>query len=153
MKTIEEIFSPLRTMMAEMMPKEVLGAEALARLADQIFDGDDPSITYSTESPMKIYSEGGRNVLAIKLPFVMEQKLELYTRKDVLTLQLGAFKKSIGLPYSLTGKPVLEADLDGSWLKIQFEGEEVGKRKGGRRRGSGKKARKTPRRDRNEGGK
>jgi arsenite-transporting ATPase len=153
MKTIEEIFSPLRTMRAQMMPVEVLGKEALTHLADQIFGEDDPSTVYSTESPMKIYSEGGRDVLAIKLPFVMDQKLELYTRKDVLTLQLGAFKKSIGLPYSLTGKPILEADLDGPWLKVQFEGDEIGERKGGKRRRGGKKARKTPRRDHDEDGK
>jgi arsenite-transporting ATPase len=152
MRTIDEIFSPLKTMRVQMMPEEVLGAKALGLLADQMFGDDDPSTTYSTESPMKIFAEGGRSVLAIKLPFVMDQKLELYTRKDVLTLQLGAFKKSIGLPYALAGKPVLGADLDGVWLKIQFEGEEVGKRKGGRRRGSGKKARKAPRRDRDEGG-
>jgi arsenite-transporting ATPase len=152
MRTIDEIFSPLKTMRVSMMPREVLGKESLTVLADQIFGEDDPSTIYSTESPMRIFSEDGRSVLAIKLPFVMDQKLELYTRKDVLTLQLGAFKKSISLPYSLTGKPVLEADFDGSWLKIQFEGEEVGKRKGGKRRGGGKKARKAPRGDRNEGG-
>jgi arsenite-transporting ATPase len=152
METIYEIFSPLRTMRAQLMPKEVLGSKALSLLADQIFGDDDPSTTYSTESPMKIFTEEGRSVLAIKLPFVMDQKLELYTRKDVLTLQLGAFKKSIGLPYALAGKAVLGADLDGVWLKIMFEGEEVGKRKGGRRRGNGKKARKAPRRDRDQDG-
>ncbi|HIH01793.1 TPA: ArsA family ATPase [Thermoplasmata archaeon] len=147
MKTIDEIFSPLKTMKVKMMPTEVLGREALSLLADQVFGGDDPATVYSTESPMKIFGQDGKSVLAIKLPFVMDQNLELYTRNDVLTLQLGAFKKSIGLPYSLAGKPVLGADLDGPWLKIQFEGEEVGKRKGGKRRRGGKKARKAPGRD------
>ncbi len=147
LRTIDEIFSPLKTMRAGLARKEVLGRDALRHLADDIYGDDDPATIYSTESPMRISEKGDRVILAIRLPFVMGQKLELYTRKDVLTLQLGAFKKSISLPYALAGKPVLSADLEGDWLNIQFEGEEVGKKKGRRRRGSGKKARKAPRRD------
>ena len=147
LRTIDEIFSPLMTMKAHLAPEEVLGTDALRHLADEIFGDDDPATTYSTESPMKIFEKGDKIILAIRLPFVMDQKLELYTRKDVLTLQLGAYKKSISLPYALAGKPVLSADLEGEWLNIQFEGEEHGKRKGRGRRGSGKKAGKAPRRD------
>lgn len=147
LKTIDEIFSPLKTMTAHLMPKEVLGVDALGRLADELFGDEDPSTVYSTESPMKIFEKGDRIVLAIRLPFVMDQKLELYTRKDVLMLQLGAYKKSISLPYALSGKPALSADLEGEWLNIEFEGEEIGKKKGRGRRGSGGKAGKAPRRD------
>jgi arsenite-transporting ATPase len=88
---------------------------------------------------MKIFAGMGENTLAVKLPFVLDQKLELYTRKDVLTLQLGAFKKSISLPYALASKKILGADLEEGWLKIRFEGEDIGKRKG-RKRGRGGKA-------------
>ena len=147
LKTIDEIFSPLRMMRAHQMPEEVLGTAALELLGDEIFGSDDPTVAYSLESPMKISDKGDKVVLSIKLPFIMDQKLELYTRKDVLTLQLGAYKKSISLPYALVGKPVLEAEVEGSWLNIVFEGDEVGKRKGRKRRGGGKKARKAPRRD------
>ncbi|MDH3365099.1 MAG: ArsA family ATPase [Thermoplasmata archaeon] len=147
MKTIDEIFSPLRMMRAHQMPREVLGKDALEQLADEVFGDEDPTATYSLESPMKVFEKGERVVMAIKLPFLMDQKLELYTRKDVLTLQLGAYKKSISLPYALAGKPVLSAEVEGSWLNIEFEGEKVGKGKGRKRRRSGKKARKTPRRD------
>ena len=145
--TIDEIFSPLKTMRAHLMPKEVLGIEALHVLADEIFGDDDPATVYSTESPMKIFEKDDRVVLAIRLPFVMDQKLELYTRKDFMMLQLGAYKKSISLPYALSGKAVLSADLEGDWLNVEFEGEEIGKKKGRRRRGSGNQARKAPRRD------
>ena len=83
--------------------------------------------------------EDGSRVLMIKLPFVLDQKVELYTRKDDLTLQVGAFKKSITLPHSMAGKKVLEANLEEGWLKVRFEGEELGKGKAGRR-GRGRKA-------------
>ncbi len=142
MKAIEEAFSPLKTIEARLMPREVLGVKALERLADELFKKGDPSEVYSTESPMKMFDEGNTSVLAIKLPFPMNQKLELYTRKDDLTVQLGAFKKSITLPHSMTNKKLLGAEMDEGWLKIRFEGEEVGKRKGGKRRRGRKASRK-----------
>jgi len=90
-------------------------------LADQLFGKDDPSAIYSKESPMKMYDEeSGNSVLAIKMPFDLKQKVELYTRKDDLVLQLGAFKKSITLPHSMANKKVLGADLEDGWLKIRF---------------------------------
>jgi arsenite-transporting ATPase len=142
MATIDEMFSPLKTFRARLMPREVLGKGALERLAEELFGEDDPTKAYSLESPMRIRSEGNENVLSVKLPFVSDEKLELYTRKDVLVLQLGAVKKTIVLPYALAGRNLLGADLDGAWLEIRFEGEEVGnkKRKGGRRRKAARKA-------------
>ena len=140
---IDEAFSPLKMLTAKMMPREVLGMKALEKLADELFGKSDPTKIYSTESPMKMYDEEGRSVLAIKLPFPMDQKLELYTRKDDLTLQVGAFKKSITLPHSMTNKKVLGADMDEGWLKIRFEGEKVAKRKVGKGRRGRKAARKT----------
>ncbi|MCJ7562839.1 MAG: ArsA family ATPase [Thermoplasmata archaeon] len=137
--TIESIFAPLKTFKASLMPREVLGGKSLESLALQLFGDDDPTQVYSVESPMRVYEEDGASVFAIKMPFVMDHKLELYTRKDVLTLQLGAFKKSIVLPYALTNKEILGADLDGPWLKVRFEGEEIGRKKG-RKRGRGRKA-------------
>jgi len=140
MQTIEEIFSPLKMLRAELMSREVVGRVALEKLADQLFGKDDPTDVYSTQSPMQIYDEEDKAVLAIRMPFPMNQKVELYTRGDNLTLQLGAFKKSISLPYALASKKVLGADLEDGWLKIRFEGEvharkgKAGKRVRGRKK-------------------
>ncbi len=142
LQTIVEAFSPLKMLQAEMMPREVVGRKALELLADQLFGKSDPAEIYSKESPMRMYDEeNGDSVLAIKMPFVMNQKVELYTRKDDLVLQLGAFKKSITLPHAMANKKTLGADLENGWLKIRFEGEHVPKRKSRRKIGG----RKTPR--------
>ncbi len=146
LQTIVEAFAPLKMLQAELMPREVVGRKALGLLADQLFGKDDPSAIYSKESPMKMYDEeSGNSVLAIKMPFDLKQKVELYTRKDDLVLQLGAFKKSITLPHSMANKKVLGADLEDGWLKIRFEGERhVPKKKARGRRRDRKAPRKTP---------
>jgi arsenite-transporting ATPase len=143
LKQIDEIFSPLKTIKARLMPKEVLGMKALEKLGDELFGKGDPTEVYSTESPMKMYEMDDASVLAIKLPYPMEQKLELYTRKDDLTVQLGAFKKSIVLPHSMTNKKVLGADMEDGWLKIKFEVEKHGKKRYRKGRRSRKEAGKT----------
>jgi arsenite-transporting ATPase len=142
LKIIDDVFSPLKTFRAKLMPREVLGMKALDMLATELFGGTDPTQIYSKESPMKMYSEEGAEVLAIRLPFPMDQKLELYTRKDDLTVQLGAFKRSITLPYSMTNKKILGAEMDDGWLTIRFEGESHAKEKGRKRTRGRKEARK-----------
>jgi len=132
LKLIDEVFTPLKMIRARLMPREVLGMKALDRLADELFGKGDPTEIYSKESPMKMYDENSESILAIKLPYPMNQKLELYTRKDDLTLQLGAFKKSIALPHSLANRRVLGADMGEGWLKIRFEGETHARKKGGK---------------------
>lgn len=145
LQTIVEAFSPLKMIQAELMPREVIGRKALEELARQLFGDGDASMIYSKESPMKMYDEdNGDSILAIKMPFVLNQKVELYTRKDDLVLQLGAFKKSITLPYAMATKKVLGADLENGWLKIRFEGEHVPTKKGRRKRGGRKAPRKAP---------
>jgi len=141
LQTIVEAFSPLKMLQAELMPREVVGRKALEKLGDQLFGKGDPAEIYSKESPMKMYDEDGTSVLAIKLPFVQNQKIELYTHKDDLVLQLGAFKKSISLPYAMMNKKVLGADLENGWLRVRFEGEPIAKKKGGKKY----RSRKTPR--------
>jgi arsenite-transporting ATPase len=142
LQSIEEAFSPLKTLKATLMPREVVGRKALEKLGDQLFGASDPAEIYSTESPMKMYEEDGNSILAIRMPFPLDQKVELYMRKDDLVLQLGAFKKSIALPYALANKKILGADLESGWLKIRFEGEHVPKKKGRKKYGSRKAARK-----------
>jgi arsenite-transporting ATPase len=140
LKTIDEAFSPLKTLKASLMPREVVGRVALEKLGDQLFGASDPAEIYSKESPMKMYDEEGASVLAIKMPFPLDQKVELYMRKDDLVLQLGAFKKSIALPYALANKKILGADLESGWLKIRFEGEHVPKKKSRKKHGGRKAA-------------
>lgn len=142
MATIEEAFSPLTMLRASLMPREVVGRKALEMLADELFDKSDPTVTYSKESPMKIYEENGTSILALKLPFATDQKVELYTRRDDLTLHVGAFKKSITLPHTMANKKVLGAELENGWLRIRFEGEEIGERKGRKGRRGRKASRK-----------
>lgn len=143
MKEIEEAFSPLRMMTAQIFSKEVVGKESLNLLADMIFGQEDPTRIYSREKPMRMFEEDGRRVLALKVPFTVDKAVELYNRKDLLIVSIGSYKRSITLPYTYASLAVRNAKMEDGWLKIYFEEEkedgQESDRKG--RRKSGKRVR------------
>jgi len=123
MKEIEEAFSPLKMMTAQMFSKEVIGMESLDLLADMIFGEEDPTRIYSKEKPMRMYEENGTRVLALKIPFTVDRAVELYSRKDNLIVTIGSYKRSITLPYTYASLPIRNAKMSDGWLKIYFEKE------------------------------
>jgi len=83
MQTIMEAFAPLKMLQAELMPREVVGRRALEKLGDQLFGKSDPTEIYSKESRMKMYEDDGTSILAIKMPFPLNNKVELIRARTI----------------------------------------------------------------------
>ncbi len=139
MKIIEESFSPLRTLKATQFSTELVGKVSLTKLANMLFGKEDPTTIYTKEKALRIYSDNGVDTLSIKLPFSEKQEVELYKSSDTLIIQVGWYKRSVSLPYSLINKEATKAEFKEGYLLIRFEGGEPngGEKKGrkGRRAG------------------
>jgi len=134
MKIIDESFSPLRMLKATQFSTELVGKASLTRLADMLFDKEDPTKVYTTDKALKIYSEDGVDTLSIKLPFSEKQEVELYKSSDTLIVQVGWYKRSVSLPYSMIKKEATKAEFKDGYLLIRFEGgESNGEQKKGRK--------------------
>ncbi len=134
MKIIEESFSPLRTLKATQFSTELVGKVSLKRLADMLFDKEDPTVVFTAEKALKIYSDDGVDTLSIKLPFSEKQEVELYKSSDTLIIQVGWYKRSVALPYSMVKKEATKAEFKDGYLLIRFEGGEPnGDKKKGRK--------------------
>lgn len=134
MKIIEESFSPLRTLKATQFSTELVGKASLTRLADMVFDKEDPTVVFTTEKALRIYSDDGVDTLSIKLPFSEKQEVELYKSSDTLIIQVGWYKRSVALPYSMVKKEATKAEFKDGYLLIRFEGGEPnGDKKKGRK--------------------
>jgi len=126
LEMIDSIFSPVPTLRAPLFSTEVLGKESLRELARLLFANRDPTQVFSSEKPMEIYQdERGDHIIALKLPYLLDRKVDLYTKKDVLIVQLGSYKRLIALPYSLADAEPHGAEFHGEWLQIRFRGEEA----------------------------
>jgi len=134
MKIIDESFSPLRMLKATQFSTELVGKASLTRLADMLFDKEDPTKVYTTDKALKIYSDDGVDTLSIKLPFSEKQEVELYKSSDTLIVQVGWYKRSVSLPYSMIKKEATKAEFKDGYLLIRFEGGEPnGEQKKGRK--------------------
>jgi len=124
MQLIEESFSPLPVMRAYLLPTELVGMDKLRGMADMLFGDDDPTKHYSESSPMRMYSEGDVDVMSLRVPFSERGDIDLFKSTDVLIIQIGQYKRSVVLPYSLARAKRMRAEfVDGELLIRFYRGE------------------------------
>jgi arsenite-transporting ATPase len=70
---------------------------------------------------MEIFTSGGVDMLALKLPFSSKEEVELYKTNDVLIVKVGWYKRSVALPYSLVQKEAHKAEFKDGRLVISFK--------------------------------
>ncbi|NYT12246.1 MAG: TRC40/GET3/ArsA family transport-energizing ATPase [Methanomassiliicoccales archaeon] len=123
MEVINESFNPLKIFTSELFQTELVGIPMLERLSERLFGEEDPTQVYSTDKPMDIYDDGENAILSLKLPFSMKKEVELYRSEDALLIQVGSYKRSVSLPYTLVKREILKAEFDEGRLLIKFAKE------------------------------
>jgi len=118
LKEIEERF-PIPIFQVPFKENEVVGDE-LVKLANEIYNGRDPTDTFSKYKPMEIRKEGDYSVLSIKVPFIEKKDLKLLKRGEELIVIAKNWKRIVFLPQSLALKEVVKAEFRDEWLKIYF---------------------------------
>jgi len=120
MEVINEVFNPLKIFKAELFQTELVGIPMLEKLGDMLFDDQDPTAVYTTDKPMEIYNDEEGPVLSLKLPFSMKEEVQLYRTGDALLIQVGNYKRSVTLPYTLIRAEVKKAEFKEGRLLIRF---------------------------------
>ena len=100
---------------------EVVGVEALSRLAHDCFGEEDPcQIFYTGKLQEIVEHEDGSCTLYIPLPFVTGDDVKLRTRGDELFVTIGNFKREMILPTVLAKRKAGGGALDEGVLEINF---------------------------------
>jgi arsenite/tail-anchored protein-transporting ATPase len=124
MRRVEEGFTPVPIKQAPLFEDEVVGLEALARLAAAVYGSDDPtSIYFEGRSQLLEGVPGGGYRLTIPLPFATRGDVTLRQTGDELFIHVGAHRRHIILPRVLVGMQASRARLDepSATLSISFE--------------------------------
>ncbi len=130
MKIIQESFDPLKMLKAQQLPVELVGMKSLEYLGDMLFGDDDPTSRFTTERPIEIYSENGKDIIALRLPFMPKEKVQLYKSSDSLVVEAGQYRRSMSLPFTFIKKEPEKAEFTDGMLRIVFPGDDVsGERK------------------------
>jgi arsenite-transporting ATPase len=126
LERIEEGFSPVPIRRAPLFSDQVVGLEALGRMAQALYVDEDPTQIFYQGAVQRIeHRPDGTYELLLPLPFATKGDASLRQHGDELFVQVGAHRRHVILPRALMGRRVAGAKLDepNSTLTIRFEGD------------------------------
>jgi arsenite-transporting ATPase len=121
MQMIREGFAPLPILTAPYFNQEVVGMEALRRLAESLFGAQDPSQLLYQGRTYSIEETDHGTVLGLPLPFASREDLSLMRSGDELTVQVRNARRNVILPRSLQSMEIRQAKFEGNVLNIVFD--------------------------------
>lgn len=126
--TLEEMaryFDPVPLRKVPLFQTEVLGMERLRLLAEVLYPGgEDPAAVTRTERPYEFTKTGERHEIRLRLPFAAKSEVGLYKKGDELVVEIGNFRRHIGLPTSMAALTPARARLEDQLLVIEMKGVE-----------------------------
>jgi arsenite-transporting ATPase len=120
LQMIHEAFAPLPVHIAPYFEQEVAGIPMLRRLADALFEADDPARLFFHGQAYRIEESGDGYALVVPLPFTEKKDVSMLQRGDELTVQAGAYRRSFVLPRVLAEREVRGAKFEEKELRIRF---------------------------------
>lgn len=121
LRTIEREFFGIPLNAAPVFRQEVLGLPALRAYAAALYSKKDPLAFADLPSPIELKTVSDEEVrVSLSMPYLEQEKFDVYARGGELIIRFGNFKRSLMLPFALTGRGVKEARYEGRRLVITF---------------------------------
>jgi arsenite-transporting ATPase len=117
---IHDSFTPLPINHVPYYQEEVVGLEALTRMANDIYGDTDVAAKADIQKPYEITKIDNYYELSMFLPFAKDSDLDLWHKGDEFIVQVANQRRIATLPLALAGMEAGEADFDGKHLIVQF---------------------------------
>jgi arsenite-transporting ATPase len=117
---IHRTFAPLPVWDVPYRSREIIGAEALAALASEIWRGEDPTRVFFRGAVQELTRQGDGYVLRLPLPHVELGKVVMTKKGDQLIVEVGNFKRDIALPAVLALQDATVARMVNGALEVTF---------------------------------
>ncbi|MEO7351706.1 MAG: ArsA family ATPase [Marmoricola sp.] len=121
---VRQSFAELPIWRSDYRPGEPVGTDALASLAEAVYDGDDPLASPTGDGPMTITRTSTGAVLRIALPFAQKQDVDLARHGDELVVTVGSYRRLLTLPAALRRHTVAAARVEDGSLQVRFRFEQ-----------------------------
>ncbi len=123
---IEEYFSPIPLKRVPLFTHEVLGRGRLEELAQVMYaEGEDPAAVTRTERPYTFGKRDGHYEVTVLLPFATKGEIGLFKKGDELVVEIGSFRRHIGLPTSMSALAPARARLENRILTVEMKEVQV----------------------------
>jgi len=117
-----ERFEPLPVFPIQLMDREVVGTDLLARLADDVFGDRDPASFFHREQTTEFQSVDGGYELILHLPLATRGEVGLWVSGDELTVEVGHVRRNVVLPRAMAALPLRRARMVEGRLRVTFGG-------------------------------
>ena len=124
--TVEEGFAGVPMLRAPLFDEEVVGLDALERLAAAVYDERQVDAIYRSTEPLRFDRTDEGYLLALTLPFVGRDEVDVFRAGDELHIKVGAHHRGILLPAALARCEVAGAGMVRGELQVRFLAPERG---------------------------
>ena len=121
MELVRSAFAPVPILSAPYFAEEVIGAEMVDRLGDEVFGELGGEEILYDQLPREIVSDNGVATLRLPIPFVEKADIELKKIGLEVIVRVGAQKRTIILPPALAAHDPRAARFDDGSLEVVFE--------------------------------
>jgi arsenite-transporting ATPase len=125
---VESSFEGIPIFNVPLFDSEVVGETMLKRMAVATYGDRDPSDRFVTTSPQRIAKDGSDYVLALKVPFVDRDDVDLSRHNGELYVTVGNYRREITLPRVLAQRETAGAGIQDGELRIRFTKKSEAKR-------------------------
>jgi len=117
---IHNNFTPLPIKEVPLYSEEMCGLEALERLKETLYAGEDPTQVYYKETTLRVVQQEQNYSLEVYLPGIPKSQVELSKTGDELNIRIGNHRRNLVLPQALAALQPSGAKMEEDYLKIRF---------------------------------
>ena len=117
---VQESFAGLPIWRSEYRPREPVGVELLAALAQELYAGDDPLSMVTGRPAYRLRRCEGGAVVRLSLPLVSRADVDLARNGDDLVVTVGSYRRLITLPSGLARLRIAGARVEQGELQVRF---------------------------------
>jgi arsenite/tail-anchored protein-transporting ATPase len=122
LQEIEEYFAPVSIKRVPLFAHEILGKPRLEDLARVLYaEGEDPAAVIRTEKPYTFGKRDGIYEVQMLLPFAAKSEIGVFKKGDELVVEIGTFRRRIGLPRSMAVLLPVRAKLEDRVLTVEMK--------------------------------
>ena len=114
-------FDPVPIWTLPLRDDQVVGTQALAALAKDLYGDRDPAASFRVTAPYRYAKKGAGYVLTLELPFVEKDAVELAVASGDLILRIGNVRHHVPIPRTLAGFTPSAAKVEDGKLTVRFE--------------------------------
>jgi arsenite-transporting ATPase len=121
MELVRSAFSPVPILTAPFFPREVLGADMLDELGEELFAAADAADLLHEELSQELSADNGSATLRLPLPFAERGDIELKKIGLEVIVRVGGQKRTIILPQAMAAYSTSGARFEDGALSVFFE--------------------------------